>query len=220
MRDSLRNKLAEGLSALHLELSASVQARLIDFLYLLVKWNRAYNLTAVRQPEQMVTRHLLDSLVIGPYLQGPRVLDVGTGAGLPGIPLALAYPDHYYSLLDSNGKKIRFVTQAVAELGLANVDVIQSRVEAFQPASRFDTITARAYASIDELVSKTKHLLADSGQYLIMKGVYPVAEVEAIPPGYRLEAIHQLNVPELDAERHLIILRTESYQPEQINQGK
>ena len=209
MHDSLLDKLANGLNALPLELDANVQSRLIDFIRLLVKWNRAYNLTAVRQPEQMVTRHLLDSLVIGPYLQGPSILDVGTGAGLPGIPLALAYPDHHFTLLDSNGKKIRFVTQAVAELGLANVDVIQSRVEAFQPAGRFDTITARAYASIEELVSQTKHLLADGGQYLIMKGVYPVAEVEAMPTGYRIEASHQLNVPKLDAERHLLIVRLE-----------
>lgn len=209
MHDSLLDKLAEGLTALPLELNAADQNRLIDFIHLLVKWNRAYNLTAVRQPEQMVVRHLLDSLVIGPYLQGNRVLDVGTGAGLPGIPLALAYPDHHFTLLDSNGKKIRFVTQAVAELGLANVDVIQSRVEAFQPGSRFDTITARAYASIEELVSQTTHLLADGGQYLVMKGVYPVAEVEAMPTGYRIEATHQLNVPKLDAERHLLIVRLE-----------
>jgi len=209
MHDSLLDKLAEGLTALPLDLNTADQNRLIDFIHLLVKWNRAYNLTAVRQPEQMVVRHLLDSLVIGPYLQGNRVLDAGTGAGLPGIPLALAYPDHHFTLLDSNGKKIRFVTQAVAELGLANVDVIQSRAEAFQPAGRFDTITARAYASIEELVSQTKHLLADGGQYLIMKGVYPVAEVEAMPTGYRIEASHQLNVPKLDAERHLLIVRPE-----------
>lgn len=209
MHDSLLDKLAEGLTALPLDLNTADQNRLIDFIHLLVKWNRAYNLTAVRQPEQMVVRHLLDSLVIGPYLQGNRVLDAGTGAGLPGIPLALAYPDHHFTLLDSNGKKIRFVTQAVAELGLANVDVIQSRVEAFQPGSRFDTITARAYASIEELVSQTTHLLADGGQYLVMKGVYPVAEVEAMPTGYRIEATHQLNVPKLDAERHLLIVRLE-----------
>jgi len=209
MNDALLDALAEGLTALPLELNASVQGRLIDFIHLLVKWNRAYNLTAVRRPEQMVTRHLLDSLVIGPYLHGNRVLDVGTGAGLPGLPLALAYPDLHFTLLDSNGKKIRFVTQAVAELGLANVDVIQSRVEAFQPADRFETITARAYASIEELVGQTKHLLADGGQYLIMKGVYPVAEVDAMPTGYRIEASHPLNVPKLDAERHLLVVRLE-----------
>lgn len=209
MNEALQDKLAEGLAALPLELNAHVQNRLVDFLHLLVKWNRAYNLTAVRQPEQMVTRHLLDSLVIGPYLQGPRVLDVGTGAGLPGIPLALAYPDLHFTLLDSNGKKIRFVTQAVAELGLTNVDVVQSRIEAFQPTRRFDTITARAYASIDDLVSQTTRLLADGGQYLIMKGVYPVAEVEAMPTGYQLEATHPLKVPKLDAERHLLIVRAE-----------
>jgi len=207
MQDSLLEKLAEGLAALPLELSDRVQRQLIDFLHLLVKWNRAYNLTAVRQPEQMVTRHLLDSLVIGPYLQGRRILDVGTGAGLPGIPLALAYPACRFTLLDSNGKKIRFVTQVVAELGLENVDVVQSRVEAYQPVSRFDTITARAYSSIEELVEQTAHLLAEGGQYLIMKGAYPVAEIEAMPAGYHLEAIHQLQVPKLDAERHLLILR-------------
>ena len=210
MQDSLLDKLAEGLAALPLALDSGVQRKLIDFLSLLVKWNRAYNLTAVRQPEQMVARHLLDSLVIGPFLQGPRILDVGTGAGLPGIPLALAYPDYQFTLLDSNGKKIRFVTQVVAELGLANVDVIQSRIEAFQPAGRFDTITARAYASIAELVTQTSRLLADKGQFLIMKGVYPVAEVEAMPAGYRLEAVHELEVPKLDAERHLLIVRAES----------
>jgi 16S rRNA (guanine527-N7)-methyltransferase len=207
MQDSLLDKLAEGLAALSLNLNDHVQHQLIDFLHLLVKWNRAYNLTAVRQPEQMVTRHLLDSLVIGPYLQGPRILDVGTGAGLPGIPLALAYPDYQFTLLDSNGKKIRFVTQVVAELGLVNVDVVQSRVEAYQPASRFDTVTARAYSSIEELVKQTAHLLADGGQYLIMKGAYPVAEVEAMPAGYHLEAIHQLQVPRLDAQRHLLVVR-------------
>ena len=207
MHQVLQQKLADGLSALPLELNTSVQHQLIDYLQLLVKWNRAYNLTAIRQPEQMVTRHLLDSLVVGPYLQGPRILDVGTGAGLPGIPLALAYPDLQFTLLDSNGKKIRFVTQAVAELGLANVDVIQSRIEAFQPECRFDTITARAFASIEELIGQTTRLLVDKGQYLIMKGVYPVAEVEAMPEGYQVEAVHQLKVPALDAERHLLIVR-------------
>ena len=207
MHQVLQQKLADGLSALPLELNASVQHQLIDYLQLLVKWNRAYNLTAIRQPEQMVTRHLLDSLVIGPYLQGPRILDVGTGAGLPGIPLALAYPDLKFTLLDSNGKKIRFVTQAVAELGLANVDVIQSRIEAFQPECRFDTITARAFASIEELIDQTTRLLVDKGQYLIMKGVFPVAEVEAMPEGYQVEAVHQLKVPALVAERQWLLVR-------------
>ena len=207
MQAALLEKLAQGLAALPLELDRHCQQKLIDYLQLLVKWNRAYNLTAVRQPEQMVTRHLLDSLAIGPYLQGPRILDVGTGAGLPGIPLALAYPDYQFTLLDSNGKKIRFVVQAVAELGLRNVDVVQSRVEAYQPVSRFDTITARAYSSIEELVNQTASLLANDGQYLIMKGAYPLAEVEALPAGYYLEAIHPLQVPNLDAERHLLVVR-------------
>lgn len=210
MQVFLLEKLAQGLAALSLNLDGNVQRQLIDYLHLLVKWNRAFNLTAVRQPEQMVTRHLLDSLVIGPYLHGPRILDVGTGAGLPGIPLAAAYPDYHFTLLDSNGKKIRFVTQAVAELGLANVDVVQSRVEAYQPGSRFNTITARAYSSVEELLKQTSALLADAGQYLIMKGAYPLAEIEALPDGYVLEAIHPLQVPNLDAERHLLVVRAKT----------
>ncbi len=190
-----------------LSLDTAVQQRLIEFVLLLQKWNRAYNLTAIRDPRQMVVRHLLDSLVIVPYLQGERVLDVGCGAGLPGIPLALAEPQRHFTLLDSNGKKTRFVTQACAELGLDNVDVVQSRVELFQADRAYTSITARAFSSVAELLQQSEHLLAENGRYLLMKGVAPVAELDAVPANFELEAMLPLRVPLLDAERHLLILK-------------
>ena len=208
---ALADQLAKGLGQLALAVPAEAQQRLLDYIALLEKWNRAYNLTAVRKPEQMVTRHLLDSLVIGPWLQGSRILDVGTGPGLPGIPLAIAYPQYAFTLLDSNSKKTRFVTQAVAELGLNNVAVVQSRVEQFHPADQrqgqFDTITARAFATIKELVDSARHLCARQGIFLIMKGVYPVAELEELPSGFSVEGVYSLTVPGLDAERHLLIVK-------------
>jgi 16S rRNA (guanine527-N7)-methyltransferase len=207
MSDNLPRILVEGLDELGLELDAAVQRKLLDYVALLAKWNRAYNLTAVREPGQMVVRHLLDSLVILPWLQGPRVLDVGTGPGLPGIPLALARPDLDFTLLDSNGKKIRFLIQAVAELGLKNVNVVQSRVEAFRPEVLFETILARAFASITGLIEQTRHLLAANGRYLVMKGVYPVAEVDALPVDFEVTGVHKLQVPGLEAERHLLLIQ-------------
>lgn len=161
----------------------------------------------MRQPLQMISRHLMDSLVVVPYLHGERVLDVGTGPGLPGIPLALACPDRRFCLLDSNGKKIRFVRQAVAELGLANVSVVHSRVEQFQSSPGFDTIIARAYAALGELVRGARHLCQPDGRFLIMKGANPVAELDDLPAGFELEANYPLQVPGLDAERHLLVVR-------------
>ncbi|HID50267.1 MAG TPA: 16S rRNA (guanine(527)-N(7))-methyltransferase RsmG [Chromatiales bacterium] len=198
--------LAEGLAELSLAVDAATQEKLLAYVRLLAKWNRAYNLTAVRDPAGMVVRHLLDSLVLAPYLRGPAVLDVGTGAGLPGIPLALVCPELRFTLLDSNGKKIRFVTQAVAELGLANTDVIQSRVEDWQAGSRFDTIMARAYSSLAGLIGQTRHLLAEGGRYLLMKGVWPTAEIADLPAGFRLVGAPRLAVPGLAAERHVVMI--------------
>ncbi|MGD8546981.1 MAG: 16S rRNA (guanine(527)-N(7))-methyltransferase RsmG, partial [Thiohalophilus sp.] len=181
--------------------------KLLDFITLLDKWNHAYNLTAVRQPAQMITRHLMDSLVVVPYLHGEQILDVGSGPGLPGIPLALACPERQFTLLDSNVKKVRFLRQAVAELGLENVSVVHSRVEQFQSSSGFDTIIARAYASLGELVRGTRHLCRPEGRFLAMKGVKPVAELDDLPENFELEAIHPLRVPGLEAERHLLVVR-------------
>ncbi len=201
----LEKRLQQGLSEMGLDLTAPVRKKLLNFLELLEKWNRAYNLTAVRDPEQMVPRHLLDSLTVLPYLQGPRVLDIGTGAGLPGIPLALARPDLEFTLLDSNAKKTRFATQALHELGLKNVAVVQERVEKFHPETKFDTLIARAFASIPDMLAASRHLCAPRGRFLVMKGVFPQEELAAVTDGYQAE-VKALRIPGLDAARHLVIL--------------
>ena len=187
-------------------LPADAQARLLAYVHLLEKWNRTYNLTAVRAPEQMIPRHILDSLAILPYLQGQRVLDMGTGAGLPGIPLALARSDLDFVLLDSNAKKTRFVTQACAELGLKNIEITQERVEKYQPARPFDTLVSRAFSTIADMLVASRHLYGPGGQVLAMKGIYPQEELAAIPPGYEVRATHALTIPGLQAARHVVII--------------
>ena len=199
--------LGEGLQQLGITLSTEVQTTLLQFIALLGKWNRAYNLTAVREPAAMVTRHLLDSLAVLPYVQGPRVLDVGSGAGLPGIPLALALPAVAFALLDSNGKKTRFLTQAVAELRLTNVTVVQSRIEDYHPPHAFDSVVTRAFAAVAEVVAVTGHLCAPQGQLLLMKGTYPEQELTQLPATFELESAVRLHVPGLDAERHVLRIR-------------
>ena len=201
----LERLLHQGLQAMGLALPPGIEPRLLEFMRLLEKWNRTYNLTAVRDPEQMVARHLLDSLAVLPYVRGPRVLDIGTGAGLPGIPLALALPETHFTLLDSNAKKTRFVTQAVHALGLANVSVVQARAEKFQPAEKFATLLARAFASIPDMLAATRHLCAPGGRWLAMKGVFPQEELAAIPAEYVAE-VKSLHVPGLEAARHLVII--------------
>ncbi|MCW8903471.1 16S rRNA (guanine(527)-N(7))-methyltransferase RsmG, partial [Sedimenticola sp.] len=156
-----RHQLSEGLRIMAIDLSERRQQLLLDYLALLLKWNKAFNLTAIRDPGEMVPRQLLDSLSILNLVQGERVLDVGTGPGLPGIPLAVAQPDRQFVLIDSNGKKTRFVQQAVVALGLDNVQVVRTRVEAYQPDAGFDTITSRAFAALPKMVQLTRHLLAD-----------------------------------------------------------
>ena len=197
--------LQQGLQDMGMELATPVQEKLLAFLELLEKWNRSYNLTAVRDPEQMVPRHLLDSLTVLPYLQGPRVLDIGTGPGLPGIPLALARPDLEFVLLDSNAKKTRFATQAMHELGLKNVGIVQERVEKFHPEIKFDTLIARAFASIPDMLTASRHLCAAHGRFLVMKGVFPQEELAAVTDGYRAE-VKALHIPGLDVARHLVVL--------------
>jgi len=184
---------------------------LLAYLALLVKWNRVFNLTAVREPEDMVQRHLLDSLVVLPWIQGARLLDVGSGAGLPGIPLALALPDLQVVLLDSNGKKARFLRQAKLELGLTNIDVAEARVEAYAPDEPFDLICSRAFAQLDVFISMTDALLATDGRWLAMKGRLDDSELAAIDPADFKVRTHRLRVPGLDAERHLVeVARTKT----------
>lgn len=172
---------------------------------MLARWNHTYNLTAVRDPAEMVTRHLLDSLAVAPQVRGPRVLDVGTGPGLPGIPLAIVFPQLAFTLLDSNGKMIRFVTQAVGELGLKNVEVVQTRVENYRPAQKFDTLVSRAFANIADMLEHTRHLPAPHGRILAMKGRLSEEERAAIPAEFAVEIL-PLHVPGLDAERQLVVL--------------
>jgi 16S rRNA (guanine527-N7)-methyltransferase len=178
------------------------------YLQLLQRWNKAYNLTAVRDPQQMVVRHILDSLAIANYLgDDERLIDVGTGAGLPGIPLALLYPEREFHLLDSNGKKTRFLFQVKTELGLNNVTVLHSRAQSHQDIPGYDCVISRAFASLNDMVDSCMHLCAERGRFLAMKGTYPGQELAALGKRCQLTAVHKLQVPGLGEERHLIELR-------------
>lgn len=201
MSDGIKEKLRQGIVQLKMELKAPQVQLLVDYLTQLTKWNKAYNLTAIRDPLQMVTRHLLDSLAILPYLKGERILDVGTGAGLPGIPLAIAEPERFYCLLDSNGKKCRFLQQTVLELGLKNVRIVEDRAEHFANEQCFDSIVARAVSTVNEIIDNTSHLICPQGQWLLMKGQYPADELEGIAGDHTVIAYQ---VPGLDEQRHLV----------------
>lgn len=205
--DLWSSQLDEGLAAQSLSLSVAQRQQLIQYLVLLLKWNRAYNLTAIRDPAEMVSRQLLDSLSILPWMQGLRVLDVGTGAGLPGIPLAIARPELSFTLLDANGKKVRFVRQAVLELGLHNISAEQQRVEQFSPPALFDTITSRAFAQLKDFVAMTQALLAPGGQWLAMKAALAGEESQALPAGLVTELL-PLNVPGEMASRQAVRIRS------------
>jgi 16S rRNA (guanine527-N7)-methyltransferase len=202
---AIESAIAEGIEALSTELDRGQIQQLTTLVGLLAKWNRVYNLTAVRDPHEMVMRHILDSLVVLPYLRGSSLLDVGTGAGLPGLPLAIARPDLDITLLDSSAKKLRFVRQAAAELGLDRVTVAHARMQAYQPAQPFAMVISRAVSSLAELYRMTHHLLQNDGRFLFMKGARPDAELEDFEHAGRVQ-IEPLLVPGLDAERHLLIL--------------
>lgn len=204
--DRWADELAQGAAAMGLALSPAQRESLLGYLAMLIKWNGVYNLTAVRDPLLMVRRHLLDSLSILPWVDAGPVLDVGSGAGLPGLPLAVARPDLDFALLDTNGKKIRFVRQAVAGLGLDNVEVVKARVEAFERPGRYARITSRAFATLADMVDTSDRLLAPDGRWLAMKGAAPHAEIRDLPAG--LEAlIEGLHVPGEVAARHLVVIR-------------
>lgn len=200
---SLELAISDGCAELGVPLPPDAVTRLGAYLALLERWNRAYNLTAVRDPEAMVIRHILDSLSILPWVEGPRVLDVGSGAGLPGIPLALARPDFTFCLLDSNGKRTRFMTQAINELSLANVQVVRSRVEDYRPEALFNSVVARAFATLAAMAADAGRLCAPGGRLLAMKGVFPEEELAHLPVGYQVVDVYPLRVPRLAAERHL-----------------
>ena len=207
---SLAQPLATGLGALGLDLSAVQQQQLLDYVLLIAKWNKVYNLTAVRDPEAMLTQHLLDSLAVLPHLGGAsRIIDIGSGAGLPGIPLAIARPECKMTLLDSVHKKATFQRQACLELGLANVEIVCERVEHFNAALGFEVVISRAFSDLSEFARLSAHLLEKGGKLCAMKGIYPHEELGKLPQQFKLQEVIPLTVPGMDANRHLVILRVE-----------
>lgn len=201
---SLQAKLEQGLQQAELNLPENVRQKLLDYLALLQKWNKVHNLTAVRDPEEMVTLHLLDSLSVLPYIQAKHLLDVGSGAGLPGIPLAICLPDLQVTVMDSSHKKASFMRQAKAELDIPNLEVVCGRVEKYQPEQLFDVVISRAFSDLAEFVALTEHLCAPGAQWLAMKGVYPYEELAQLK--IQPSQVVPLKVPGLVAQRHLVFL--------------
>lgn len=201
------NKLTQLLSAANISLSDQQKQQLVGYVELLHKWNKAYNLTSVRDPQEMLVRHILDSIVVNPYLTGDRFIDVGTGPGLPGVPLAIVRPDAHFTLLDSLGKRIRFLRQVQFALGLGNIEPVQSRVEAFHSEPAFDGVISRAFASLNDMVSWCHHLPKKDGYFYALKGQHPVEEIAALPSQYQVTDVVSLTVPELEGERHLVTIQ-------------
>ncbi|MEO7742130.1 MAG: 16S rRNA (guanine(527)-N(7))-methyltransferase RsmG [Usitatibacter sp.] len=202
---NLAPQVTQGLAAMGIALDEASLGRAIAHLHLIAKWNRIHNLTAVREPAQMVVVHLLDSLSLLPHLGQARTLvDVGSGAGFPGIPVAIARPDLQVTLLDSSHKKGTFLEQARTELALANVSVVCERVEQFRPEAGFDVVVSRAFADLGDFIMQAQHLAAPGGRMLAMKGVYPFEEIARVPATHRVADVVELRIPSLDAKRHLV----------------
>ncbi|WP_455815414.1 16S rRNA (guanine(527)-N(7))-methyltransferase RsmG [Pseudomonas graminis] len=200
------NKLSVLLKSAGISLSDQQKQQLVGYVAMLHKWNKAYNLTSVRDPEQMLVRHILDSIVVEPYLVGERFIDVGTGPGLPGIPLAIVRPQSHFTLLDSLGKRVRFLKQVQHELKLENISPVQSRVEDFPAEPPFDGVISRAFASLTDMVTWCHHLPGQQGRFYALKGVLPEDEIAALPVGLSVEKVIPLSVPQLEGERHLVII--------------
>ena len=205
--NNVLNKLARLLAAAGISLSESQQQQLVAYVGLLDKWNKAYNLTSVRDPDEMLVRHILDSIVVAPHLAGSRFIDVGTGPGLPGIPLAIVMPQAQFTLLDSLGKRVRFLRQVQHELKLENLTPVQSRVEAFLAEPPFDGVISRAFASLTDMVSWCHHLPGEAGRFYALKGVLPEDEIAQLPANFSVENITKLQVPQLEGERHLVTIK-------------
>lgn len=203
---SLAAKLAQGITQLGITLPPQTQQRLLDYLALLQKWNKVYNLTAVREAPKMVSHHLLDCLAVVSHVSAATILDVGSGAGLPGIPLALALPRTQVTLLDSGHKKAAFLRQAAIELELANVEVVCERLEVWKPSRRFELVISRALSDLPEFATLAGHLVAPGGELAAMKGVYPHEELAQLPAGYRLKRVVPLTVPGVRGARHLALI--------------
>jgi len=201
------NKLSRLLEQAGISLTDHQKNQLVAYVDMLNKWNKAYNLTSVRDPNEMLIRHILDSIVVAPHLRGERFIDVGTGPGLPGIPLSIVRPECHFTLLDSLGKRVRFLRQVQHELKLENIEPVQSRVEAFPSEPPFDGVISRAFASLNDMVSWCKHLPAQDGRFYALKGLVPDDEIAQLPAGYSVESIAKLQVPQLDGERHLVVIK-------------
>ncbi|HHR6081152.1 TPA: 16S rRNA (guanine(527)-N(7))-methyltransferase RsmG [Providencia alcalifaciens] len=202
----LLSKLTKLLAKTDIQLTDKQKQQLVDYVGLLHKWNKAYNLTSVREPEQMLVRHIMDSIVVNGHLKGDKFIDVGTGPGLPGVPLAIVRPDAHFVLLDSLGKRIRFLKQVQHELGLTNIEPVQSRVEEYPVEDGFDGVISRAFASLNDMLSWCHHLPAREGRFYALKGVVRDEELAQLPEGFEVESITELKIPELDEQRHLVKL--------------
>ena len=202
----LYTELLNQLTLNHLSVNELTAKKLVEYLLLLHKWNQIHNLTSVRNPINMVSRHIIDSLTIATYLQGPHLIDIGTGAGLPGIPLALTQPQYHFVLLDSNGKKTRFLTHVLQTLAISNAEVIASRVEKYQPTVCFNSLVSRAFSHLNDFLIKTKHLCCEKGIFLAMKGQYPGEEIKQLDSQFKLIETKSLQIAGLDEKRHLLII--------------
>ncbi len=205
-KHQLSRHLADGINQLNLNIDDKKQVLLLAYLEQLAKWNKTYSLSGIKEPARMVSIHLLDSLSVLPFINGESILDVGTGAGLPGMPIAISQPNKKISLLDSNGKKTRFLFQASTQLNMKNVDVINDRVENYQSQFGFDIILSRAYSSLAQFITQTRHLLGEKSKLLAMKGHYPQTELAGLPNDFKLLNVHELQIPGEAGARHLLEL--------------
>ena len=202
--------LQQCLTQISVEVSESQQILLVRYIEMMHKWNKAYNLTSVRDPKQMIIKHIVDSIVISPYLTGARYIDVGTGPGLPGIPLAILHPNTHFVLLDSLGKRVRFMKQVAFELGIKNIEPVQSRVEQYTSSIALDGVLSRAFASLKDMLHWCQHLVDSQGEFLALKGQFPQQEIDDMPQGFSLLDSIRLDVPGLEGERHLLKIKKES----------
>lgn len=205
--NKLNDILISGCEKLQLSVSGLQAEQLVNYVLNMHKWNKAYNLTSVRDPEQMMVKHILDSLAVTPFITANKVIDVGTGPGLPGMPLAILHPSVTFTLLDSLGKRVRFMKQCAYELGLSNVSPIHSRVEEHIPESPYDIVLSRAFASLKDMLHWCQHLVDSSGVFLALKGQFPQSEIDEVSDHFRIESVSELKIPDLIGERHLVTIR-------------
>lgn len=205
--ENLATILAQGIAGMGLDVSTEKQAKLVEYVERIHKWNKAFNLTSVRDPEQMMVKHILDSLAVAPFIEQTRLIDVGTGPGLPGIPLAILFPEKHFTLLDSLGKRVRFMKQCGFEMKLNNIEPIQSRVELHQPDVPYDAVLSRAFASLKDMLHWCAHLVDSKGQFLALKGQYPNDEIAEVEQEFSVVSVNPLAVPGLVGERHLVTLQ-------------